>query len=93
MLGDVADAEEKCPQLLHLQPDGGAVADTVTMLEMVLADARSGKVRSVAFATVNRERCISTGYNVEEREGLVPSALVGALERLKLRILSADVVG
>lgn len=68
---------------LPLAPSSGAVA----LLEQVLADARRGHVRSVAFATVSVGRNVGTGYHLEERAGLEPSALVGALERLKVRIL------
>lgn len=86
-LDEPAPPEGPAPlRAVPLAPSGGAVE----LLEGVLADARRGHVRSVAFATVSTERCVGTGYHLEERAGLEPHALVGALERLKVRILTTD---
>lgn len=56
------------------------------------SEARSGHIRAIAFASVNAGRNISTGYIFEEL-GVEVHALVGGLERTKLRLLSLDEVG
>lgn len=64
----------------------------VGLLEVLLAQARSGHIRALAFATVNAGRSVGTGYSIEER-GVEAHALIGGLERVKLRVLSLDEVG
>ena len=67
-------------------------AGVVEMLESLLELAKSGHIRAIAFASVEVGRNISTGYSFEER-GVEVHALVGGLERIKLRLLSLDEVG
>ena len=64
----------------------------VGLCKLLLAEARSGHIRAIAFASVNAGRNISTGYIFEEL-GVEVHALVGGLERTKLRLLSLDEVG
>ena len=64
----------------------------VGILEELLKLAKSGHIRAIAFASVEVSRNISTGYSFEEL-GVEVHALVGGLERTKLRLLSLDEVG
>lgn len=63
----------------------------IELLEDLLARARTGYIRAIAYATVNTGRNVSTAFAVEEH-GVEEHALVGGLERVKLRLLSRDEV-
>ncbi len=66
-------------------------ASVVELLEDLLERARSGHLRAIACATVNAGRGVGTAFAVEEH-GLEEHALVGGLERVKMRLLSRDEV-
>ncbi len=67
-------------------------ASVVELLEDLLRLARSGHIRAIAYATVNAGRSVGTAFAVEE-PGLEEHALVGGLERVKMRLLSRDEAG
>ena len=67
-------------------------AGVVEMLESLLELAKSGHIRAIAYATVNAGRFVGTAFAVEE-PGIEERALVGGLERVKLRLLSRDEAG
>lgn len=84
-------AEMMEPKLLALGDLAPSEA-VVGLLEDLLELAKNGRIRAIAFATVNAGRSVSTGYSTEER-GVEAHALVGGLERVKMRVLSLDEVG
>lgn len=72
---------------------GGPAPSAVVLklLEDLLERARAGHIRAIAYATVSTGRSVGTAFAVEE-PGLEEHALVGGLERVKLRLLSRDEV-
>lgn len=81
------DSQAGIRVLDHLAPSMAVVE----ILEDLLVRARSGHIRAIAYATVNAGRCVSTAFAVDE-PGLEEHALVGGLERVKMRLLSRDEV-
>lgn len=90
----MADETGTLGQAVAVRVIGGPApsAVVVELLEDLLALARTGHIRAIAYATVNAGRGVSTAFAVEE-PGIEEHALVGGLERVKLRLLSRDEAG
>ena len=69
---------------LHGITDKIPDADTVAMVETLLADVKSGRVRGVAFATVDCGGCVSSAWSGEFERDIFRG--IGSLENLKLRL-------
>ena len=67
-------------------PDPGIVAE----LESLLEDARRGKVRALAYVALAAPDSWLTRYKVP---GFLLNATLGAIERMKARILAPDLDG
>ena len=87
-MSDLTEGEAKLLAIGDVPPSEAVIG----LLEELLRLARAGHIRAIAFATVNAGRSMGTGYTIEER-GVEAHALVGGLERVKLRVLSLDGVG
>lgn len=72
-------------QALPIKVVREAVPSVVEMLEQLLAEARRGEIRALAFATVHEGFWIGTGNAASQDEPVGP-ALLGAVTQLQARL-------